>query len=952
MIKNARRRLKKRENRISLIFFIITMAIAVAPLISRYCICGHDLEYHLLRIESLKEGILIGKPFLKVNTLFFGGAGYASSMFYSDMYLLIPALLRVMGFSIKTSYHIFAIMVFVACYLTTYYSVFKMCYSKFAASVAAVLLTLCPYHMDDILVRGAVGEYMAFIFLPLAVYGVYNILFEEMDRPAAFAVGFAGLILTHPATCILCVFFAFAAFIVYIKRLLKNPSLIIKLALVTIFTALITSFFWLPMLEQFASAKFYVSQNWSDLLDASLDLYKVFTNDFPGLGIVLAILVLPRFTLRRKDYPILSFVDFLLVMSLVFVIGTTNLVMWEKIGRFFSFLQFPWRMLIMSSTLLAMADAIIIMIFLERFSEIKRELIFDAALIVVVALCAQISINRFNENSQGYYDYSDDYYSFAPYTGTVIAGEWLPLSVMDSQRLIEQSTVMTFDDGERCDFTRERATVIADIDTAHEYAEVPFLYYKGYKAYITDASGEKTKLYVTGEGDNGICRVYLSGQTGKLEVMYKSTVLQIISYIVSAVTLAMILLLWYSGEHNKRRLKINAEKAGAVISAMSILIVVPVAALFLTGCVAVNIQNVGEGESEELFSNPEDMVDYLRSRNNEREMLETEKKEEEEKALIHYNICRSGYEPEGEGFAIKIDESTGDRIISICNQEEVKEAGAEGYFETDGLYETLLSDGLEAIENAKTDENLRIMNEADMLLCLEVYPNNSKSKDIKKVAKECAEDLLKDATKAKKSALDMYMNAAVLTKAAYVLEDWKDKDVATDTAKDLFEEAESNLKDEVELSGARVFAAAELYRLTGMITYKSVVDASALEVVPEGFSYESPGYYGIYTYLISENQGTFTVSSSMMENIFDKANAVVKDDFKQQIIQKEDARNILDNARVVALADYVSECVEYENYMKKALCYLGGANISGTDYREKGESLYGEPLYLIYDSLI
>ena len=98
--------LQNRENRITLFFFLITMIVATSPLVSRYCINGHDLEYHLLRIESLKEGIRIWRPFMKVNTLFYGGAGYASSLFYSDILLRIPALLRVCHLSIGKSFHI------------------------------------------------------------------------------------------------------------------------------------------------------------------------------------------------------------------------------------------------------------------------------------------------------------------------------------------------------------------------------------------------------------------------------------------------------------------------------------------------------------------------------------------------------------------------------------------------------------------------------------------------------------------------------------------------------------------------------------------------------------------------------------------------------------------------------------------------------------------------------
>ena len=43
---------KEQENRISLAVFLVVVLIACSPLITKLCINGHDLEYHLLRIES------------------------------------------------------------------------------------------------------------------------------------------------------------------------------------------------------------------------------------------------------------------------------------------------------------------------------------------------------------------------------------------------------------------------------------------------------------------------------------------------------------------------------------------------------------------------------------------------------------------------------------------------------------------------------------------------------------------------------------------------------------------------------------------------------------------------------------------------------------------------------------------------------------------------------------
>ena len=206
-----------RDKKIEIVVFFIVTICAIAPLISKYCIQGHDLEYHLLRIESLKEGILMGKPFLKVNTLFFDNAGYASSMFYPDVLLYIPAILRVMGLSINASYHVFIAVTVILCYLSTYYSVKGMTKSSFGGMISAVAITLCQYHLDDIYIRSAVGEFTAFIFIPIAIYAIYNIVYEKMDKPWLLLIGYGGLLLMHTSSFIMCVAFGIVALLIKIK---------------------------------------------------------------------------------------------------------------------------------------------------------------------------------------------------------------------------------------------------------------------------------------------------------------------------------------------------------------------------------------------------------------------------------------------------------------------------------------------------------------------------------------------------------------------------------------------------------------------------------------------------------------------------------------------------------------------------------------------------------------
>lgn len=542
---------KDRDNRILAVMFGITMIVALSPFISRYCINGHDLEYHLLRIEALKEQILIGKPFSKVDTLFFGGAGYASSLFYSDFLLIIPALLRVAGVSIGASYHLFACLCVIASFASFYYCTKTLTGSKMAGLLAGMLVTLCPYHMDDVLVRAAVGEYMAFIFVPFVILAIYNVVYENMSKPWLFVVGFGGTLLSHSATTILCVIVALAIFLIKIRTFIKSPKTILKLVISSVITLALTAYYWLPMLEQFASAKFYVSNNWTDMLDSALDFAAVFSEVFPCLGIFLVFFAVMRVFVSKKDTPLLGYSDILTVIAIVFSIGSSNIMPWERVARFCGFLQFPWRLFIIGSSLLAIADAIVLYAVYEKITkeEGKNLKPYTAKLVIIVAVLMFMgtsSVYHMTQNAQGYYDYSDDYYSYKPFTAAVIAGEWLPMSVTDVDAILDMSEHVVSSTGSDLPFERNKGEVKVDIPVSFDYVDVPFIYYKGYEATLETSLEDSYRieqLNVSGDGENGFVRVDLTeNQKGKLTVRYKGTVIQKISAIVSVLSLLAVVI--------------------------------------------------------------------------------------------------------------------------------------------------------------------------------------------------------------------------------------------------------------------------------------------------------------------------------------------------------------------------------------------------------------------------
>lgn len=954
-----------KENKISFCLFVITMLVAISPLISRYCINGHDLEYHLLRIESLKEGILIGKPFLKVNTLFFGGMGYASSMFYSDLFMYIPAILRVLGLSIGKSYHIYVGLIFILCYLSTYYCTYKMTGSKYMGSLAAVILTLCPYHMDDMLVRGACGEYMAFIFVPFVVYGVYNVLFESMDKPYIFGIGFAGLILSHPATLVLNVVFAIVAFVVFIKRLFADKKIIIRLIITTIVTVLITAFQWLPMLEQMINTKFYVSNDTIDMLDAAVDFSVIFTQVFPAAGILLLIIVIPRIFLSRADNPILVFVDLMLGMGMIFAIGTSNVMPWERVERFLRFIQFPWRLFIMTSTLLSMAGAIIIVLFAQKIIEGKMEL----ALFVVTSLAIALALSHQNENATGYYDYANDYYSYKPYTANVIGGEWLPVAVTDREALVGLSDYMIDSEGNYLDFTRSRAVISGNIAGA-EYVDVPFIYYKGYKAKLTEDNGSVRELTVSNEGTNGLCRVYTEGLNGELQVSYAGTSIIHVSAVVSLLTMIFCIGVLVYKRKNHKLLKVNSN--------LAVLAFLVVSLTSLSGCSSQDLQNVASS-LEELnetvngvsdFNDPDNVVGYLKEKD-QKEEAEVEEPEEEIN-YISFNVSQEGYDKNGVAYAIKVDSENTPVEYEIVDLDAVEDVDFEikndMYDKLADEYIARLTVYYDNVDTKSGDKPLNkdelkvaVMQQADILLYLTYHPDGSKAESLKKLANRLA-FLLYESSDIDLSDMALSYNcAAVLASSSKVLDDLDFGDDAKKQAIKLWDDAEGINTDDEIFDINRAWAAAELFKATGNKTYRTIVEAISGDVELIGVSFDDPGYYCVFAYLSANGSTSYDISSQMMNGFFEDINSRIKskredilikaideDNLSQEELSTDFIDSITDDATIAMMANYISMSVEYTRYTQDRIIFLCGANPTGFNYfADENTNLYDPVLFAL-----
>ena len=535
-----------REKRFYFLVSAAALFVALFPLFSVNCIQGHDLSYHLLRIESLKEGILNGVPFTKVNLLFFGGRGYASSLFYPDLLLYFPALLRCMGVSIGASFHLFVALCILLAHLSMYFSV-KAIASHLsrgdemrplaAGTVAAVAYTLAQYHLDDIYTRSAVGEYTAMIFVPILIYGIYDMLLGGMRRPLLMAAGFSGLILCHTTTTVFMAALYVPVFIyALVYRIIRGrmrAGWILRIVLAGFSALLLTAFYWVPVLEMLTTGRFQTDAAGFDLNYERLMLKDVFVDRNPAMGAALplvCLLLVLAFVAMGRNKKAGYLAGILALAALIFTLGSTGLLPWKQLQGVLGFVQFPWRLFVVASPLFAAASGLFVCSLSLDTDEMKYTLTLAAAGILIFAAAA--TLGRIDEC---YYSYSDDYYSYVPFTGSVIGGEWLPERVRDRDALLKDTDIAKTNYGGQLEVSRAGGELTLDLPSPMKYVDIPLIYYAGYTALAEN--GEN--ISIRGDGANGCARLYFPPE-GRIRVFYGGTTAQHVSGLISMIFLFVL----------------------------------------------------------------------------------------------------------------------------------------------------------------------------------------------------------------------------------------------------------------------------------------------------------------------------------------------------------------------------------------------------------------------------
>lgn len=189
--------------------FYIVMGLTGIFCISAMCVLsdsqvsGHDTIFHLSRIVGLAEGLKDGEFPVRIQPGWCNGYGYPVSIFYGDVFLYPSAVLYMIGVPLVYAYKAYLLLVHIATVGVAYYCYRKLCEDRYIGLLCTAMFSLSVNRILNVYLRGAMGEYSAYLFLPLVLLGMKEILCSDQEKKGSrygwlyLGVGMTGVLRTH-----------------------------------------------------------------------------------------------------------------------------------------------------------------------------------------------------------------------------------------------------------------------------------------------------------------------------------------------------------------------------------------------------------------------------------------------------------------------------------------------------------------------------------------------------------------------------------------------------------------------------------------------------------------------------------------------------------------------------------------------------------------------------------
>lgn len=328
--------------------FIFISVMCFWPLIKTHQIYGSgDLLFHLNRMvgfsESLQHGTLGYRSF---DTL--SGLGSSVNFFYPFVYILgFSSLFVLFPNSLVFAFYLGEIIVLFVTLIIAYWSMLSFSLGdKKRSIVFALLYGFGGYFMYLLSDQYVLGEAFAYVFLPLAFLGFYNVFFGNKNKWYILSMGVTLLLYAHMLTTFLTIVtFLIILLLALVTRKLKfNVPILVSLGKAILLTLSLTAVIYLPFLYQLQQTTIIttIKQGLLFLNGLGTNLLMAVNGEHQNIGffsVIAFILMIIQIFQKKNDFNLIIG----LFGLLIFVIGTSIFPWYNLSIDVQALIQFPYR---------------------------------------------------------------------------------------------------------------------------------------------------------------------------------------------------------------------------------------------------------------------------------------------------------------------------------------------------------------------------------------------------------------------------------------------------------------------------------------------------------------------------------------------------------------------------------------------------------------------------------
>lgn len=531
---------------------------ASLPLFSDAVLAGEDFLFHITRLEGIYQGMRAGEFPVRINSLQTGSFGNLSAAMYPQLFLYPAALLRFADISLILCYKLLITAINVGSALLSFYSVKNISKSVRMGYVAAVLYTFSLYRLTNVYFRAALGEALAMVFLPLVLWGIYEVLWGNQKKWYLLMLGVTGVLQSHVLSMEMCLFFLILEAVIWgfsstwkekYKRIVPGIKAIVG-------TCLLNASFLVPFLF-FYGEDLQIFHLESEVADSVIYFTQMFSlypsgdgknmsigstqGEMPltiGMSLIVgAVLFCIMMSKRREKKETAGLGRHCLWFGLLALFISSWLFPWNIFNRNELFLklttplQFAWRLLGPASLFLCVVSAIGIVWFASESS--GREWVYGVLFVLILSstsyyfgdMARQIKQVSDEMELEGL-GYADALYMYSD--GGTIKPLNLDYERRDAVVRTLNGTAAEYSDYEKKGAqvnimvnpiaasmkTPESAAVTSEGLSEEEYLLFPLYYYPGYEILV---NGEKVP--VTAQDTLVACR--MPEESAYIQVSYK-----------------------------------------------------------------------------------------------------------------------------------------------------------------------------------------------------------------------------------------------------------------------------------------------------------------------------------------------------------------------------------------------------------------------------------------------